>query len=88
MFKNGPCFQCNLKWILTEHDFNDFKLAIKSIRYSENYFTLRYWRLHIMFKIKTGHVCSLKQIFMRISLKYFKTKIVFKKIPVENTGQF
>ena len=38
-------------------------------------------------EFKTRHMSRLKHhIFMRISMKYCKTKIVFNKNPVENTG--
>ncbi len=37
-------------------------------------------------EFKNRKKCSLKHVFMQISMKYFMTKIVFKKNPVENTG--
>ena len=61
-------------------------MAIKAIRKSENYIYPKVLESLLRTEITTRHGSSLKHIFMQISMKQFKTKIVFNKNPVENTG--
>ncbi len=76
----GPYSQRDFKSILTKHDFQiDDKIdtLIWKLIYGKVLKSLH------RAEIKTRHGCSLKHIFMRISMEHFKTKIVLTKVQLK-----